>query len=291
MLNECGEEHNERLLHTDVRWLSRATFLARFRELLPQISSYLKSKGDSYPQLNDQEWLLDLAFFCDITKQLNELNLQLQVKGKTIMDMISILTSFKEKLNVLAMQLKRSDLKHYKNLADESKNKKNLTYKKYADIIALLLKEFDKRFLKLSELEDIATYLSYPFNDNIDVESVAQKLDKFLNNTDLAGLEEEIINLKCDINLKSMVSDSNFWKLINKDKYPNIWTIVARFNAFFGSTYLCESAFSFMNAIKTKHRSQITDLHLESCLRIALSSYEPNFDKLAELMQCQVSSN
>lgn len=139
--------------------------------------------------------------------------------------------------------------------------------------------------------EDIATYLSYPFNDNIDVESVAQKLDKFLNNTDLAGLEEEIINLKCDINLKSMVSDSNFWKLINKDKYPNIWTIVARFNAFFGSTYLCESAFSFMNAIKTKHRSQITDLHLESCLRIALSSYEPNFDKLAELMQCQVSSN
>ena len=291
LLDECGEEHNELLLHTDVRWLSRATFLARFRELLPQISSYLKSKGDSYPQLNDQEWLLDLAFFCDITKQLNELNLQLQGKGKTIMDMISILKSFKEKLNVLAMQLKRSDLKHYKNLADESKNKKNLTYKKYADIIALLLKEFDKRFLKLSELEDIATYLSYPFNDNIDVESVAQKLDKFLNNTDLAGLEEEIINLKCDINLKSMVSDGNFWKLINKDKYPNIWTIVARFNAFFGSTYLCESAFSFMNAIKTKHRSQITDLHLESCLRIALSSYEPNFDKLAELMQCQVSSN
>ena len=63
LLDECGEEHNELLLHTDVRWLSRATFLARFRELLPQISSYLKSKGDSYPQLNDQEWLLDLAFF------------------------------------------------------------------------------------------------------------------------------------------------------------------------------------------------------------------------------------
>ena len=65
------------------------------------------------------------------------------------MDMISILNFFKEKLNVLAMQLKRSDLKHYKNLADEFKNKKNLTYKKYADFIALLLKEFDKRFLKL----------------------------------------------------------------------------------------------------------------------------------------------
>ena len=50
-----------------------------------------------------------------------------------------------------------------------------------------------------------------------------------------------------------MVSDSNFWKLISEDKYPNIWTTVARFNAFFGSKYLCESAFSYIyNAIKTK---------------------------------------
>ncbi|XP_075215309.1 general transcription factor II-I repeat domain-containing protein 2B-like [Lycorma delicatula] len=72
LLNECGEEHNELLLHTDVRWLSHATFLARFRELLPQITSYLQSKGDSYPQLNDQEWLLDLAFFCDVTEKINQ---------------------------------------------------------------------------------------------------------------------------------------------------------------------------------------------------------------------------
>lgn len=205
--------------------------------------------------------------------------------------MISILKSFKEKLNMLAMQLKRRDLKHYQNLADESKNKKNLTYNKYADIIALLLKEFERRFLTLSELEDIASFLSCPFNDNIDVENVAQKLNNFLGTTNLAGLEEEIINIKCDINLKSLVSDCNFWKLINKDKYSNIRTIVARFNAFFRSTYLCESAFSFMNAIKTKHRSQLTNQHLESCLRIALSSYEPNFEKLAALMQCRVSSN
>lgn len=289
LLNECGEEHNELLLHTDVRWLSHATFLARFRELLPQITSYLQSKGDSYPQLNDQEWLLDLAFFCDVTEKLNQLNQQLQGKGKTIIHMISILKSFKEKLNMLAMQLKRRDLKHYQNLADESKNNKTVAYDKYADVIGMLLNEFDRRFLKLSELEDIACFLSYPFND-IDVESLAQKLHNFLNTTNIAELEEEILNIKCDINLKSMVSDSNFWKLISKDKYPNIWTIVARFNAFFGSTYLCESAFSYMNAIKTKQRSQITDLHLESCLRIALSSYEPNFEKLAALMQCQVSS-
>ncbi|XP_075215261.1 general transcription factor II-I repeat domain-containing protein 2A-like [Lycorma delicatula] len=174
LLNECDEEHNELLLHTDVRWLSYATFLARFRELLPQITSYLQSKGDSYPQLNDQEWLLDIAFFCDVSEKLNQLNQQLQGKGKTIIHMISILKSFKEKLNMLAMQLKRRDLKHYQNLADESKNNKTVAYDKYADVIGMLLNEFDRRFLKLSELEDIACFLSYPFND-IDVESLAQK--------------------------------------------------------------------------------------------------------------------
>ena len=52
LLNECDEGHNELLLYTDVRWLKRATLLAIFRELLPQTTSYLQSKGDSYPQLN-----------------------------------------------------------------------------------------------------------------------------------------------------------------------------------------------------------------------------------------------
>lgn len=83
-----------------------------------------------------------LVFFCDVTEKLNHLNLQLQSKGKTIIDTISILKSFKGKVNPLAMQLKRHDLKHYPNLADESKNKKDLSYNKYADIITLLLKEF-----------------------------------------------------------------------------------------------------------------------------------------------------
>lgn len=48
------------------------------------------------------------------------------------------------------MQLKCRDLKHYQNLA---------TYNKYADIIALLPKEFE-RFLTLSEFQDIPSFLS-----------------------------------------------------------------------------------------------------------------------------------
>lgn len=48
------------------------------------------------------------------------------------------------------MQLKRRNLKHYPNLTDEFKYKSNISYNKYADIIALLLKE-SERFLTLNE--------------------------------------------------------------------------------------------------------------------------------------------
>lgn len=84
--------------------------------------------------------------------------MQLQGKGKTLIDLILGLNSFKGKLNMLTMQLKRHGLKHYQNLI----------YSKYDHIL------------------------------DIDHESVAQKLSNFLGNTNLAGLEEEIINFKCD---------------------------------------------------------------------------------------------
>ena len=48
----------------------------------------------------------------------------------------------------------------------------------------MLLNEFNRRFLKKSELKDIACFLSYLFND-IDVESLAHKLHNFFNTTNI----------------------------------------------------------------------------------------------------------
>ena len=79
----CGAEHTDLLLHTDVRWLSRGTFLERFSELLPEINEFLKrSNHAEYAQLEDSQWLLDLAFLTDLTGNLNNLNLELQGKKK-----------------------------------------------------------------------------------------------------------------------------------------------------------------------------------------------------------------
>lgn len=59
--------------------------------------------------------------------------------------------------------------------------------------------------------------------------------------------------------------------------------------AIFGSTYSCEQAFSCMNTIKIKVRSQLTNKNLESCLKLKTTSYEPNLKELSKDMQSQCS--
>ncbi|GBO04093.1 hypothetical protein AVEN_7495-1 [Araneus ventricosus] len=57
----------------------------------------------------------------------------------------------------------------------------------------------------------------------------------------------------------------------------------------FGSTNSCEQAFSCMNIIKNKVRSQLTNKNLESCLKLKTTSYKPDLIKLSKGMQSQCS--
>ena len=44
-----------------------------------------------------------------------------------------------------------------------------------------------------------------------------------------------------------------------------------------------------MKIIKSKYRSTMTDDHLEVCLRMATSSYCPDYGTLADSIQCKSS--
>ena len=53
----------------------------RFWELLPEVKEFLRQSKDAvYAQLDDKQWLMDLAFLTDLTGILNELSLELQGK-------------------------------------------------------------------------------------------------------------------------------------------------------------------------------------------------------------------
>lgn len=136
--------------------------------------------------------------------------------------------------------------------------------------------------------------MCYLFGANIDVDDIAAKV-KSLFGFESSILEDEILTLQNDIAIKARSTSAQpgehvmFWILLVAEKYPNLRRCALNLTALFGSTYLCESAFSHMSIIKSKYRSAMTDGHLAACLRLATSSYSPNYEKLASSSQFQVS--
>ena len=272
-LEKADCDHLELLLHTDVRWLSRGKFLQRFRELLPEIKEFLREgKHADYIQLNDHRWLLDLAFLTDLTNMLNDLNLQLQGKDKTVIDMISSVNAFKRKMQHLSSKLHRHDLANFKNLAAELETQTQscaqLDSARY--IKQIDNSEFHRRFQDFALLEPCATFMCYPFQEDVVVVSLASKITTLFH-LNSSEVEDEILTLQADLQIKAR-AHGQFWNLLIEDKYPNIRKCATFLTALFCSTYLCESVFSYMKIIKSKNRSTMTDEHLEVCLRLAISS-------------------
>ncbi len=86
---------------------------------------------------------------------------------------------------------------------------------------------------------------------------------------------------------ESQIKVQWFLGTFNRKKFPLLTTCTLKVNAYFGSTYLCEIAFSQMKIINLKYRSCLTDRHLIDCLRLAVSSYEPKYRKLTDSIRSQ----
>ena len=102
-------------------------------------------------------------------------------------------------------------------------------------------------------------------------------------------MELEIINFQHDIILKSHFQDISSWNLVDENRFPNLRTCALKIFLFCGTTYNCEAIFSNMTYLKSKYRYQLTDAHLDQCLRASNSAYVLDYDKIAGDMQTQIS--
>lgn len=100
--------------------------------------------------------------------------------------------------------------------------------------------------------------MCYPFQEDAEVDSLASNIAALFH-LNSSGVEDEILTRQTDIELKSR-AHGQFWNLFTEVKYPNIRKCATA--ALYDSTYLCESAFSYMKIIKSKYRSTMTDEHL-----------------------------
>lgn len=82
VLDEVSAQYGD-LLYTEVRWLNKGKVLQGFEQLIPEIKSFLQERRDSHEELDDPQWLADLAFLSDITYKLNKVYLELQGQMKT----------------------------------------------------------------------------------------------------------------------------------------------------------------------------------------------------------------
>jgi 17beta-estradiol 17-dehydrogenase/3beta-hydroxysteroid 3-dehydrogenase/mitotic-spindle organizing protein 1 len=104
----------------------------------------------------------------------------------------------------------------------------------------------------------------------------------------------ELIELKSNSYLRDEYEKNrrylpDFYKLLEKNSFPEIRRLAQRTFTMFASTYLCEQTFSRLNGIKTSERSSLTDDHTHAMLRTATTKFTPEMSKLVSDIQSQPS--
>jgi hypothetical protein len=105
----------------------------------------------------------------------------------------------------------------------------------------------------------------------------------------VSELELVIFNLQRDLSLKTKVNDKNVWNLVASAECPVLKPVSLELNACFGSTcpYLSESEFSTMETLMLECSIlSLTDKRVNDSKRVAITKYTPNYNKLAEGIQC-----
>ncbi|KPM10833.1 hypothetical protein QR98_0093960 [Sarcoptes scabiei] len=99
------------------RWNTRYELASRTYALLPQIHSFLDSrKHELAGHLIDKDFVIKLAFLCDILKKLDRLNKSLQGPQKQLLDQIDNIMVFKKKLYLCKKALQDDCLDQFPSL-------------------------------------------------------------------------------------------------------------------------------------------------------------------------------
>ncbi|XP_077341985.1 general transcription factor II-I repeat domain-containing protein 2A-like [Lithobates pipiens] len=274
--------------HCTVRWLSKGQVLSRFFQLLDAVKLFMEEKNKDYPQLSDLEWVMDLAFLVDMLCHLDKLNLTLQGKLKMLPDLVQSVFAFVNKLNLFKAHIQKGDLTHFPTLLKASGQVTSVVLNKqrarYATLVEKLHESFVARFRDLQLKRPQITFLVDPFNAETDCLKAPLVIDE-------GAAEKEMIDLREEDKLKPALKEGTieFWKLVPMEKYPNVKRAALKILSMFGSTYVCESLFSTLKHVKSKHRSVLTDTHVKELLRVTTTEYKPDLNRIVQDKDCQKS--
>ncbi|XP_023221595.1 general transcription factor II-I repeat domain-containing protein 2A-like isoform X1 [Centruroides sculpturatus] len=282
-LEEIDADYADLPTYTEVRWLSKATVLKRFVELLGPIITFLKERGNTTRNLEGQRWQCDLAFLADITAYLNDLNLRLQGKMQLVSQLTSNINAFMTKLSLFKSHMQSENFTHFPH-CKAMKEKYPHMKMDYSDQVNTLLTSFNERFGEFQKYKIYLQLFSTPFD--VKVEDAPP------------DVQLELIDIQCSDELKSQFKNSNlltFYKELPDTSFPKLKDNARFCASMFGSTYVCEQAyigtakqackFSLMNLNKCKTRNRLTNENLENLLVISTSAITPDIKKIAASIQ------
>lgn len=293
LLSDMSAQYNDLLIHNDIRWLSKGNALKRFCELKEEILEFLRTskqkKADTFLSLmEDDEFSAAACFLSDVFHHLNQLNMELQGRDKTVSQLVEKLHAFQRKLTLFSADLRPGKMLHFPTL---SKSAQPIT-DVMTGFIDKLKTNFATRFDNFSIPTEVMRFVKDPFCVNVEGE-FALKAKELVTSLNEASLQLELIDIQSSEDLRQSLQSAGpekFWTHeVSHEKFPQSRGLALYVLTMFGSTYTCESSFSHMNAIKTHNRASLTPQHLHDCMRIALTTYTPDFTALAKSKKCNFS--
>ncbi|XP_008061971.1 SCAN domain-containing protein 3 [Carlito syrichta] len=276
-------DHKQLLLHAEIRWLSRGKVLSKMFEIRNELLVFLQGKKPVWSQLfKDVNWTARLAYLSDIFSIFNDLNVSMQGKNATCFSMADKVEGQKQKLDAWKNRISTNCYDMFHNLTtiiNEVGNNLDIAHlrKVISEHLTNLLECFEFYFPSNEDPRIGNSWIQNPF----------LSLKGNLNLT--VTLQDKLLKLATDEGLKTNFDNTaslpSFWIKI-KNEYPELAEIALKSLLLFPSTYLCETGFSTLSVIKTKHRNS---LNIHYPLRVALSSIQPRLDKLTSKKQAHLS--
>lgn len=280
LCKDMDSEHNQLLLHCEVRWLSRGKVLSRFWELRDEIRLFLmEQQFQLHDRLTDFSWLVKLAYLSDIFTHLNMLNLNLQGKKITVFQVEDKIEAMIKKLELWYNRLSNRNYETFPNLTNFLGSTDEVLSEDDTSLIAQHLKDLQHSFREYFPIPDASkNWIRDPFSVNV------YELKELT-----AAEEDKLIEISTDGALKLQFKEQslpNFWAHLHAD-FPELSEKAMKILMPFVTTYLCEKSFSVLVYLKNKYRNRLKNV--ESELRIQVSTIKPDITRLVSEMQHQPS--
>lgn len=273
-LKEANAIYKDLILHSEVRWLSAGKCLRRFFAIRKQIPDFIKTEIkkntiEIQNALKNYEFQCELAFLTDITHHLNQLNLKLQGKNQNIANLFGHVTGFRQKLQLFISQIEKNQLFHFPCCAEIQTEYPEANFSQFYKNLSTLLDNFNNRFKDFDLLKHKIELFISPLTAKI--------------NEQHPDLQLELCDLQNDMYCSAIKEiGENFFKLLPAEKYPKLRHFALKMHSMFGSTYICESAFSFLKQTKCNSRSVLLDHNLLAQLRIKTTNMSLDISRITD---------